>query len=43
MIMNRTNPPCRVVIPDHDVLRPGTLRQILKEADISVEDLISLL
>ncbi len=43
MIMRRTNPPARVVIPDHDAVKPGTLHQILNEAGISAEELIGLL
>jgi len=43
MIMRRDDPYARVVVPDHKELRPGTLRQILREADLTVEDLIALL
>ncbi len=32
----------RVVVPDHKQLRPGTLRQILSEAGIAVEELLKL-
>ena len=43
MIVRREDPYCRVVVPDHKALRPGTLRQILSQAGISVEMLIKLL
>ena len=32
MILRRAEPYARVIIPDHKVLRVGTLRQILGEA-----------
>ena len=43
MILRREDPYARVVVPDHKVLRPGTLRQILQEAGLSVEELLRLL
>lgn len=43
MVMRRSDPPTRVVVPDHRVLRPGTLRQILADAGLTVEQLQSLL
>lgn len=43
MVMRRADPPTRVVVPDHRVLRPGTLRQILADAGLTVEQLQSLL
>jgi predicted RNA binding protein YcfA (HicA-like mRNA interferase family) len=43
MILRRDNPPTRVVVPNHKVLRVGTLRSILHEAGISVEQLNELL
>jgi predicted RNA binding protein YcfA (HicA-like mRNA interferase family) len=43
MILRRENPHARVVVPDHKSLRPGTLRQILHEAGITVERLLELL
>jgi len=43
MILRRDDPHARVVIPDHKTLRPGTLRQILHEAGITVEQLKELL
>ena len=43
MILRRDDPHSRVVIPDHKTLRPGTLRQILHEAGISIEQLKEIL
>ena len=43
MILRRDDPYSRVVIPDHKSLRPGTLRQILHEAGITVEQLRKIL
>jgi predicted RNA binding protein YcfA (HicA-like mRNA interferase family) len=43
MILRRETPYSRVVVPDHRRVRPGTLRQILHEAGLSVEQLHELL
>ncbi|MBS1831566.1 MAG: type II toxin-antitoxin system HicA family toxin [Acidobacteria bacterium] len=43
IILKRGDPPCRVVVPDHKVLRQGTLRQILHDAGLSVSELLDLL
>ena len=43
MILRRDEPYARVVVPDHKQLRPGTLRKILHEAGLTVEDLVALL
>jgi predicted RNA binding protein YcfA (HicA-like mRNA interferase family) len=42
IILKRGDPYARVVVPDHKQLRPGTLRQILNEAGITVERLLEL-
>jgi predicted RNA binding protein YcfA (HicA-like mRNA interferase family) len=42
IILRRSNPYARVVAPDHQRVRPGTLRQILNEAGITVEQLLQL-
>ena len=39
VILRRESPFARVSVPDHKVLRVGTLRTILREAGISVEQL----
>ncbi|MBK5295005.1 MAG: type II toxin-antitoxin system HicA family toxin [Acidobacteriia bacterium] len=43
MILRRDNPYSRAVVPDHKRLRPGTLRQILHEAGLTIEQLNELL
>ncbi|MGA2600740.1 MAG: type II toxin-antitoxin system HicA family toxin [Bryobacteraceae bacterium] len=42
IILRRDNPCARVVVPDHDRVRPGTLRQILNEAKLTVEQFLKL-
>ena len=42
IILKRTDPYARVVVPDHKEIRPGTLRQILNEAGITVEQLLDM-
>jgi predicted RNA binding protein YcfA (HicA-like mRNA interferase family) len=37
------NPFAQVVVPDHPELAKGTLRAILRDVDLSVEELIQLL
>jgi len=43
MILRRSEPPARVVVPEHKRIRPGTLRQILKDAGLTIEQLEELL
>ena len=43
MVLRREAPFARVVVPDHRALRPGTLRAILHDAGLSVDDLLKLL
>jgi predicted RNA binding protein YcfA (HicA-like mRNA interferase family) len=42
MILRREDPYARVIFPDHKALRPGTLRQILHEAVLSVDELLRM-
>ena len=42
IVLRRGDPYSRVVVPDHKRVRPGTLRQILTEAGLTVEQLIEL-
>jgi predicted RNA binding protein YcfA (HicA-like mRNA interferase family) len=42
IILRRDSPYARVVVPDHKHVRPGTLRQILNEAGMTVEQLLDL-
>ena len=43
MILRRDDPYSRVIVPDHRTIRPGTLRQILYEAGVTVEQLKQIL
>jgi predicted RNA binding protein YcfA (HicA-like mRNA interferase family) len=42
IILRRQSPFARVSVPDHKALRMGTLRTILREAGISIEQLAAL-
>ena len=42
IVLKRDSPYARVVVPDHKRVRPGTLRQILNEARVTVEQLLEL-
>lgn len=42
IVLRREDPHARVVVPDHKRIRPGTLRQILSEAGLTVEQLLEL-
>jgi predicted RNA binding protein YcfA (HicA-like mRNA interferase family) len=43
MILRRAEPFAQVVVPDHRELDRGTLRAILRQADLSVEEFVGLL
>jgi predicted RNA binding protein YcfA (HicA-like mRNA interferase family) len=43
MIMRRDNPFAQVVVPNHKELDRGTLRAIIKQAGLSVEEFVKLL
>lgn len=43
MILRRDNPRARVIVPDHKTVRVGTLRQIIHEAGLSVDEFVKLL
>ena len=44
IILRRTQAPYRrLVVPDHDEIAKGTLRALLRDAGITVDDLRSLL
>jgi predicted RNA binding protein YcfA (HicA-like mRNA interferase family) len=43
MILRRDDPYARVVVPDHKRVRIGTLRRILSEAGLSVEEFLELI
>ena len=42
IVLRRGNPDARVVVPDHKQIRAGTLRQILTEAGLTVEQFLEL-
>jgi len=43
LILRRDEPFCQVVVPNHKTLDRGTLRAIIKQAGLSVEEFLSLL
>lgn len=43
VVMRRDEPFAQVVVPDHDELDRGTLRAIIRQAGLSVEDFLELL
>ena len=43
MILRRDDPFVQLVVPDHKELDRGTLRAIIRQADLSVDDFLKLL
>ena len=43
IILRRESPPARVVVPNHKTIRMDTLRTILHEANLTVDQLLGLL
>lgn len=43
MVLRRDDPFAQVVVPDHKELDRGTLRAIIRQAGISVDDFVKLL
>jgi len=43
MMLRRDQPYARVVVPDHKQLRSGTLRRIIADAGLTVEQFVALL
>jgi predicted RNA binding protein YcfA (HicA-like mRNA interferase family) len=43
MILRRDDPFCQLVVPDHHELDRGTLRAIIRQANISIEKFTKLL
>ena len=43
IIMEKENNPVTLSIPNHKILARGTLRSLLRDAEISVEEFIDLL
>jgi predicted RNA binding protein YcfA (HicA-like mRNA interferase family) len=43
MILRREDPHARAVVPDHKQVRPGTLRRLIADAGLTVEQFVTLL
>jgi predicted RNA binding protein YcfA (HicA-like mRNA interferase family) len=43
VILRRENPYAKVVVPDHKVIDKGTLRAIIRQAEMTVDEFIALL
>jgi predicted RNA binding protein YcfA (HicA-like mRNA interferase family) len=43
IVLRRDDPFAQIVVPDHKELDRGTLRAIIRSADLSVEEFIELL
>ena len=43
MVLRRDEPLARVVIPDHNAVRQGTLRRVIADAGLTVEEFTRLL
>ncbi len=41
MVLTGAEPPCRIVVPDHKTLRVGTLRRIIAQAGLTVEEFLN--
>ena len=42
-MLRRDTPSARVTVPDHRELDSGTLRAIIRQADLTVEEFVALL
>ena len=43
VILRRQEPFCQVVVPDHSELDRGTLRAIIRQSGLSVDEFVNLL
>ena len=43
IVLRRDDPFCQVTVPDHKELDRGTLRSIVKQAGLSVEEFVNLI
>jgi predicted RNA binding protein YcfA (HicA-like mRNA interferase family) len=43
IVIRRDNPFVQIVVPDHKELAPGTLRRIIRDAGLTVEEFLALL
>jgi len=43
MVLRRDDPDARAIVPDHKQIRHGTLRRIIADAGLSIEQFVELL
>ncbi|MFZ4592360.1 MAG: type II toxin-antitoxin system HicA family toxin [Ignavibacteria bacterium] len=43
IVMRKDNPFCQLVVPNHKTLDRGTLRAIIRQADLSIDEFIKAL
>jgi len=43
MVLFRAAPPTTLVVPDHDVLKPGLLRKLIEQIGLTTEEFIELI
>jgi predicted RNA binding protein YcfA (HicA-like mRNA interferase family) len=43
LVLRRDNPFAQLVVPEHKILDRGTLRAIIRQADLTVEEFVKLL
>jgi predicted RNA binding protein YcfA (HicA-like mRNA interferase family) len=43
IILTREEPPTLLTVPDHRNIKPGTLRSIIRQAELTVEEFVDLL
>ena len=43
MILRRDAPYARVIVPDHKRIRPGTLRRIIADAGLTIDEFVQLI
>ena len=43
MVLRRNNPYARIIVPDHKQVRSGTLRRIIADAGLTVDQFLQLL
>lgn len=43
IVMQRKNPFAMVSVPNHRTIKPGTLRKIIKDAGLTVDEFVELL
>lgn len=43
MMLRRDEPPARIVVPDHKQIRVGTLRRIVADAGLTIEEFVRLI